>query len=203
MRNKPYHHGDLRAAIIEKGIEMINESGVHSLSLRKVARLCGVSEAAPYAHFANKEELLRAIEKHITCQFTAVLKESVKEIGETVAGYVSLGCAFAMFFARNRQYYNLIYYHLSIKAGGEDEYEPFDFIVKFMEKMFDNINYPKETRQRAFIAHLAMIQGLTTLTVINTERDMNRLEESVRDLLSTNYLVYSKNNFLGEENVCI
>jgi len=192
MNKKPYHHGSLRTAIIEKGIEMINESDVQSLSLRKVAQVCGVSEAAPYAHFKNKAELLRAIEKHITDQFATVLKESVKEIGETVEGFVSLGCAFAMFFARNRQYYNLIYNHLRIKAGGEDEYEPYDFIVQFMKKMFDNINYPKETRQRAFIAHLAMIQGLTTLVVMNTESDMTRLEESVRDILSTNYFAYTK-----------
>jgi len=192
MKNKPYHHGDLRTALIEKGIEVIDDKGVTALSLRKVAAACGVSEAAPYAHFKNKEELLRAIEKHITGQFTAVLKKSVKETGETVEGFVSLGCAYAMFFARNRQYYNLIYNHLGIEAGGENEYEPYDFITRFMSKMFDNIDYPKEARQRAFIAHMAMIQGLTVLVVINTKNDDDALEESVRDILSTKYLVYDR-----------
>ena len=86
MKPKPYHHGDLRTVMIEKGIEFINEHGAKSLSLRKIAAACGVSHAAPYSHFAGKEELLTAIEKHITEQFAAALKESVKETGATPEG---------------------------------------------------------------------------------------------------------------------
>ena len=43
-----YHHKDLRNALIEKGIEIVNAEGVHAFSLRKVAAACGVSHAAPY-----------------------------------------------------------------------------------------------------------------------------------------------------------
>ena len=56
-----YHHGNLRQALIEAGIKIINESGEENLSLRKVAALCNVSHAAPYAHFKDKDELLEAI----------------------------------------------------------------------------------------------------------------------------------------------
>ena len=45
---KSYHHGNLREELIEKGIELINEEGEEKLSLRKVAKMCGVSNAAPY-----------------------------------------------------------------------------------------------------------------------------------------------------------
>ena len=55
MKSKSYHHGDLRNALIETGIELINEYGEEKLSLRKVATKCGVSNAAPYAHFKNKD----------------------------------------------------------------------------------------------------------------------------------------------------
>ena len=48
---KSYHHGNLREELIEKGIEMINEAGEEKLSLRKVAKMCGVSNAAPYTYF--------------------------------------------------------------------------------------------------------------------------------------------------------
>ncbi len=60
-RGKPYHHGDLRAALIQAGLEILAEEGVQALSLRAAARRVGVSHAAPYRHFADKEALLAAI----------------------------------------------------------------------------------------------------------------------------------------------
>ena len=54
-----YHHGDIRNALIEEGRKMINSGGEESLSMRKLAEKCGVTMAAPYAHFKNKEEMHR------------------------------------------------------------------------------------------------------------------------------------------------
>jgi AcrR family transcriptional regulator len=56
-----YHHGDLRRALIDASISLIEQRGIEALSLREVARVAGVSTAAPYHHFANKAELLGAI----------------------------------------------------------------------------------------------------------------------------------------------
>jgi AcrR family transcriptional regulator len=58
---KNYHHGDLKNALIEAGIEILASEGVHALTLRKVAQKAGVSHAAPYAHFADKQALIAAI----------------------------------------------------------------------------------------------------------------------------------------------
>ena len=60
-RGKPYHHGDLRAALIQAGLAILAEEGMQALSLRAAARRAGVSHAAPYRHFADKEALLAAI----------------------------------------------------------------------------------------------------------------------------------------------
>jgi AcrR family transcriptional regulator len=57
----PYHHGNLRNALIVEGRRALEEIGVHDLSLRYLARAVGVSEAAPSRHFAGKEGLLAAI----------------------------------------------------------------------------------------------------------------------------------------------
>ncbi|MCK6576731.1 MAG: TetR/AcrR family transcriptional regulator [Anaerolineae bacterium] len=59
--NDQYHHGDLKNALIQAGIEILSKEGVQALSLRSVARRAGVSHAAPYAHFADKEALIAAI----------------------------------------------------------------------------------------------------------------------------------------------
>ena len=58
-----YHHGNLRQALIDAGIKIINDSGESNLSLRKAAALCNVSHAAPYAHFKDKDELIEAIKE--------------------------------------------------------------------------------------------------------------------------------------------
>jgi len=194
MSNKSYHHGDLRTALIEKGIEVIDDKGVAALSLRKVATACGVSEAAPYAHFANKNELMGAIENYVSDKLLTALRESVDETGETQEGLVDLGCAFVMFFVRNPQYFDLIYSHLNIKAGGENRYEPYDFIVDFMLKLFENIGCPPELRRITFFAQLSFIQGLTLFSLMDTNKDVTAMEERVREVLSTNYLLFLKNS---------
>lgn len=61
MAERKYHHGDLKNALIEAGAEILSQEGVKGLSLRKVAGRAGVSHAAPYAHFADKQALIAAI----------------------------------------------------------------------------------------------------------------------------------------------
>ncbi|MBU3004241.1 TetR/AcrR family transcriptional regulator [Paraglaciecola arctica] len=65
MKNKPlkssYHHGDLRTTLINSAIEILNEDGLKEVSLRKLAAKVGVSRAAPYKHFKDKNELLCAL----------------------------------------------------------------------------------------------------------------------------------------------
>ncbi|MEQ8276032.1 MAG: TetR/AcrR family transcriptional regulator [Deltaproteobacteria bacterium] len=58
---KPYHHGNLREALIDGAIAIIQEQDIAAVSLRKVARQIGVTNAAPYHHFANKTALLSAV----------------------------------------------------------------------------------------------------------------------------------------------
>jgi AcrR family transcriptional regulator len=56
-----YHHGDLRAALVDAAVDLISERGVRDFSLAEVSRRLGVSVAAPYRHFADREALLAAV----------------------------------------------------------------------------------------------------------------------------------------------
>ncbi|MBX3496924.1 MAG: helix-turn-helix transcriptional regulator [Parvibaculum sp.] len=56
-----YHHGDLRRGLMDAAITLIDIRGRHALTMREAARRAGVSEAAPYRHFANLDELLGAV----------------------------------------------------------------------------------------------------------------------------------------------
>ncbi|MDR3513287.1 MAG: TetR/AcrR family transcriptional regulator [Caulobacteraceae bacterium] len=59
--SKPYHHGDLRRALLRAAVAILEREGPSALSLRAVAREAGVSPAAPYHHFKDKSELLNAV----------------------------------------------------------------------------------------------------------------------------------------------
>ena len=56
-----YHHGDLRAECVRAAMELLEERGETALSLRAVARRAGVSPAAPYRHYADREALVSAV----------------------------------------------------------------------------------------------------------------------------------------------
>ena len=56
-----YHHGDLRRALIGKAINILESEGEAALTMRRIARDAGVSQAAPYSHFKSKKDLLTAV----------------------------------------------------------------------------------------------------------------------------------------------
>ena len=58
---RPYHHGDLRRAIVKAALDILSETQSLEFSLRELARRAGVSHNAPYKHFADKRELLAAV----------------------------------------------------------------------------------------------------------------------------------------------
>lgn len=94
-----YHHGDLRNALVSAGVELLAEQGVEALSLREVARRAGVSHAAPYRHFSDKQALLTAIAE----QGFGLLNELLRSMAEraypsashrlkaALAGYLEFG----------------------------------------------------------------------------------------------------------------
>ncbi|MEM7184778.1 MAG: TetR/AcrR family transcriptional regulator, partial [Spirochaetota bacterium] len=60
-KEKSYHHGNLKKALVDSAMEIIAEEGYKSLTLRKVAVHAGVSVGAPYRHYKNAEELLSEV----------------------------------------------------------------------------------------------------------------------------------------------
>jgi AcrR family transcriptional regulator len=61
MNDRPYHHGHLRAALLDEAERTLREQGIDALSLRDLARQAGVSHAAPRRHFADRQALLDAL----------------------------------------------------------------------------------------------------------------------------------------------
>jgi AcrR family transcriptional regulator len=73
-RARPYHHGNLKQALLEAALELIAETGPRGFTLREAARRAGVSHNAPYRHFKDKDELLGAVAAQGFERLTQALK---------------------------------------------------------------------------------------------------------------------------------
>jgi AcrR family transcriptional regulator len=106
---RPYHHGDLRRALIEAASRILEADGPSALSLRAVAREAGVSPAAPYHHFKDKGELLDAIARlgwDTLDEAMLRARETTQTPGELVT---ELGVAYVTFARSHPSLYRVMY----------------------------------------------------------------------------------------------
>lgn len=192
MMKEQYHHGDLKHSLIEKGLEIISQDGEDNLSLRKVAMECGVSNAAPYAHFKNKDEFIAAIQQHIMDLFTESLEKAVEQYKNSDAVLPMLGKAYVMFFYQNPLYFDFLFsrknirIQLSLGASDESENPPLDILKKTAMNIFSRANIPQQTMQDKIIAMWALVHGLSAIvTMPNVEFDDNweyRIESIIKSI---------------------
>ena len=72
-----YHHGDLRDALVQAALQDAEQGGPEAISLKALAKKLGVSQPAPYRHFADREALLEAVTAAAFRQFNAILREAI------------------------------------------------------------------------------------------------------------------------------
>src|SRR5687768_9413879 len=103
MQNKKsgYHHGDLKNALIEAGTDILSSEGVGGLTLRKVAQRAGVSHAAPYAHFQDKQALIAAISTEGYRRLYEAISEATHRTEGNPAAQLVEGAWAYVEFARN------------------------------------------------------------------------------------------------------
>lgn len=104
---KGYHHGDLRTALMDAALDMLSEEGIEKLSLRGVAKRAGVSQAAPYHHFKNRDQLLEAVAAQGFAQLRESLMHHAKEDpgGDFMRG---MGVGYVMFAVKNPSLFRLM-----------------------------------------------------------------------------------------------
>jgi AcrR family transcriptional regulator len=79
MAKKAYHHGNLRESLVAAALKEVADHGLDGFSLRAVAKRAGVSEAAPYRHFEDKDELLVAVAAECAERHAAAILAAVAE----------------------------------------------------------------------------------------------------------------------------
>ena len=173
QQRQTYHHKDLRNALIETGIQLVSTEGVNAFSLRKVAAACGVSHAAPYSHFQNKEELLEAMQLFITDRFSKQLD--------------------------NPAYFQFLYSQsnikidLSLSIPDDQNYKPYIIYKNIVSKLLEQSHYPEEKQNDIIITIWAFIHGVTSLATMNNVNYDNDWREKVIDFMDVFQLPFIDN----------
>lgn len=123
-RKRPdaYQHGDLRHALIQAGLKLLGEGGVRGLSLRAAAELAGVSHAAPYRHFRDKDALVAAIAEEGFRLLTARMRQEIAgcSSADVMVRLRASAVGYVAFAAEHPAYFRTIFGGISC----DDDREP-------------------------------------------------------------------------------
>ena len=158
--SRPYHHGDLRRAVLSAAVAAIEESGPAALSLRDLARRAGVSHAAPAHHFGDKAGVLTAI----AAEGFDLLADALGAAQEE-GGFLETGVAYVRFALEHRAHFEVMY--------RPDTYHPDDPAVQAARERAGEVLYRgaatvpgAEGRPDAHLAGVAawsLVHGFATL----------------------------------------
>ncbi|HQT67021.1 MAG: hypothetical protein B7Z78_09965 [Rhodospirillales bacterium 20-60-12] len=119
MPARPYHHGALRAALLEAAEQILERDGLDQLSLRAISRAVGVSHAAPAHHFGDLRGLLTVLATLGFRRFAISLEAAATSAGDPLR---ALGRAYVQ-FARTQPGLFLLMFHHKVLAGDDADFQ--------------------------------------------------------------------------------
>jgi AcrR family transcriptional regulator len=182
---RPYHHGDLRTALMTAALSLIDEHGVKGLALSDAAHLAGVSVAAPYRHFKDKEALLAEIAAEgFTIFRDALAHASQSHPEDKVKRLVEMGVAYVDFALHHRSHFRVMWESGIIQANHAEMQQTAQQAYRLLEEAA-NALHPRAhlSRQQALVrAAWSLVHGYAMLTLAG-ELPAPGTEESARNLL--------------------
>ncbi len=109
MGEKRYHHGNLREELLEAAVRLADTEGPDAISMRALAREAGVSSAAPFRHFPDKQTLLDAIAERAGAQVDRKLDEVAVECTDALTQFRAMTVAYVRYAAEHRRLFTLIH----------------------------------------------------------------------------------------------
>lgn len=106
---KAYHHGNLRQTLLEAAYELVDREGVDALSMRALAREAGVSSAAPFRHFAERQVLLHTVAERAAEELGHKLDEATAECSDALTQLRATSVAYVRFAAEHPALFDLIH----------------------------------------------------------------------------------------------
>lgn len=161
-----YHHGHLRDALLQAAVEILRSGGVEALSLRALAKATGVTQAAPYSHFRDKNDLLAAIAETGFQRLALQMAEDATGAPSAQARIERLITSYIRFAAENKPLFRLMF-------GRElANLKKFPTLAMTAGKSYALISAALSTRQSKeddvrflTVAIWSLCHGLTTLII--------------------------------------
>lgn len=188
-RRRPasYHHGNLRAVLLDVAVEMLEEGGAPGLSLRAIARRAGVSPNAPYNHFADKEALLAAVaaEGFVKLRQSMMSAVEAERSATTGARIRALGRGYLHFALAWPEHLRLMFgreivnraAHPALGEAGMAAYEP---ISKAVEAFMAESQAGRRTRMAPGIVTVAAWSLVHGLAVLLTDHKIDPADTGAR-----------------------
>jgi AcrR family transcriptional regulator len=114
-----YHHGDLRDALVQAALQDVERGGPEAVNISALAKKLGVSQPAPYRHFADREALLVAVTAEAFRQFNVLLRDEVDKPskGSKLSRFAQAALAFGL---RRHGIYRLMFASRTMACAPED-----------------------------------------------------------------------------------
>jgi AcrR family transcriptional regulator len=164
---RAYHHGDLRRAVLDEALRLIEERGHVDFTLREVARRVGVSHMAPYRHFADKRALLTAITVEAQRMLGDRIQAALDAAGtELRPRFLAAGWSYVHFALEAPAAFRVMY------SGEIDELDPgvtatlersFGILLRFIEEAQSKGAFPRGDPRELATPIWAMHHGLAIL----------------------------------------
>lgn len=190
QKKQGYHHGDLRRALIQAALQIIEQEGAAALTLRAVARRAGVSHTAPYRHYQDKTEMLAVVAED---GFRA-LKQKIerafhREKGDPLKKFRAVGIAYVRFARKNKAHYRVMFgpeltdrsVHAGLEAASDAAFQILIDSIKACQD--EGLAIPMPTRDLALFAW-STIHGIIGL-FDNKKIALTRGETEVEHILET------------------
>lgn len=184
MNDRPYHHGDLRAALLAAGEAELTERGVEGFSLRSVAKRAGVSHAAPAHHFGDVRGLLTALAAEGFRRFQAAMDAQEATTTDPRERAVRAGLGYLDFALARPALFRLIFSSARTDFTDPDLVSAGDTAYRHLVGLIDDLG-----GDRSDVAALwAMSHGIADLSVggrlmMFASMDKGERSSALRDLL--------------------
>ncbi len=169
-QHKRYHHGNLRDALIVSAAELIEESASVEFAMIDAARRAGVSSAAPYRHFRDKDALLEAVSQLAFMGLT----ESTREIAQqfppgSQQAITALGKGYIDYVTKHRAFYDLMWGDMGLRVFAAADMElktsGFYVLVDAVRQWCDSNGLSDYNAQELAVKLWAMAHGLACLAM--------------------------------------
>jgi AcrR family transcriptional regulator len=180
-----YHHGDLRRALLDAALELVKEHGPSGITLREAARRAGVTHAAPYRHFADKEALLAALAEEGFRRLRAEVEAAIAEAGG-LSRSEAIGVAYVRFARKNPSQFRVMF---GSEVGDKRRYPSlmqadqavFDLLSQAIRAAQEAGELPAGNPARMGLVSWSMLHGVASLVVDGQLERAGVRDEAIED----------------------